>query len=136
MTRYARILLLSAALATLCACNPHQMEEPLLHVEGVLLQVGDNVVLSLAPDEGQLGFSAGKKEFRAGTDDMSEYFVISCSELPVEEGQHITADVLWTSQAGIQRRGRVKMKVQQIRDGNIWLWSSRDRIAAIVKDLR
>ena len=135
MNRILTLLLLAAA-AALSACNPGQMEEPLLHVDGVLLKVGDNVVLSLDPDEGQLGFSAGKKEFRAGTDDMSGYFVITCSELPVEEGQHITADVLWTGPNGIQRRGRVKMKVQQIRGGSIWLWSSRDRIAAVVKDLR
>ena len=129
-------ILFLATLAALSACNPSQMEEPLLHIDGVLLQVRGQVILSLSPDEGQLGFSADRKEFRAGTDDMSEYFVLNCSELPVEEGQHLTADVLWTGPNGIQRRGRVKMKVQQIRGGSVWLWSSRDRIAAVVKDLR
>ena len=135
MKRYARILLLLTALLGLCACE-REMEEPPLHVGGVLLQVRGEIVLALSPDEGQLGFSADRKEFRAGTDDMSEFFVISCSELPVEEGQHLTADIRWTSHNGIQRRGRVSMKVQQIQGGSIWLWSSRDRIAAVVKDLR
>lgn len=135
MKRSITILLL-AAVAALCACNPRQMDEPLLQAEGVLLQVDGKLILSLAPDEGQLGFNEAKREFRAGKDDMSEYFCINCSELPVEEGQHLTADVLWTGPNGIQRRGRVNMKVQQIRGGSIWLWSSHDRIAAVVKDLR
>lgn len=124
-------ILLSGALS----CRGPQMDELLLASDDVLLQVNNRIVFSLAASDGQLGFSADRKTFRAGTDDMSEYFILRCNTLPTEEGQQITAELSWTTATGIQRRS-TRMKVQQIKGGTIWLWAAQDKIAVIVRELR
>ena len=117
------------------SCRGPQMDEVLLESDDVLLKVNSTVVFSLAECDGQIGFCADRKTFRAGTDDMSEYFVLRCSELPSEEGQDLSAELRWTTATGIQQR-IIKMKVQQIKGGTIWLWAAQDKIAVIVKELQ
>lgn len=131
-----RLPLLAGLLCLAVSCQNNRMEEPLLESDTLLLKVGDTVVHTFDEANGQLGFSPDRYEFRVSNDDMSDYFVLSCSEMPVEAGQSLKANIVWTGRSGVQRRSNVPMKVQKIQGGTIWLWSSREHVAAIVKELR
>ena len=89
-------------------------------------------------DEGtcQLGYNSTKRQFRAGNDDMTSYFVLTCSEAPRSQGQEIRADILWTSGSSAKPINGLTLKVEKYDNtGLVWLWNSTDKTGAVVKIL-
>ena len=89
-------------------------------------------------DEGtcQLGYNSTKRQFRAGNDDMTSYFVLTCSEAPRSQGQEIRADIQWTSGSSVKSTNGLTFKVEKYDNtGLVWLWNSTDKTGAVVKIL-
>lgn len=89
-------------------------------------------------DEGtcQLGYNRTLKQFRAGNDDMTSYFVLNLAELPRELGQEIKAELKWTSGGSVKPTSSLTLKVEKYDDtGLVWLWNSADKTGAVVKIL-
>ena len=114
-----------------------RMDSQLYEGESVCLKIKDNVIFTLDPQKGQTGFCREKGEFRASDDAMNEYFVLDCDPLPVKEGLTVTAYMEWTWRGNVQKRDGIRFKVEKIDDASslIWLWSSKDKVGAVVKML-
>ena len=84
----------------------------------------------------QLGYNSSKRRFRAGNDDMTSYFVLTCSEAPRSQGQEIRADIQWTSGSSVKSTNGLTFKVEKYDNtGLVWLWNSTDKTGAVVKIL-
>ena len=84
----------------------------------------------------QLGYNSSKRQFRAGNDDMTSYFVLTCSEAPRSQGQEIRADIQWTSGSSVKSTNGLTFKVEKYDNtGLVWLWNSTDKTGAVVKIL-
>lgn len=122
----------------LCSCREKEigMDPAMLQSSTVSLQVNARMAFTYDSVNGQMAFNREKRQFRAGNDDMSGFFVITCSELPVKVGQEITADLRWTSGSSVKSAGGVRFKVVKYEDtGLVWLWCAENKTGAVVKYL-
>ena len=138
MRKYLTIFL---SLAVLAGCHGNGQEpEPDPEIKAatsVFLKVKGNTVFRYSEGETQLGYNENLREFRAGNDDMSSFFTVTCSELPARKGQEIKADIRWTSGSTVKTSSGVSFTVEDIEStGLVRLWSAADKTGAVVKILR
>ena len=130
------IPLLTMVLALAACDKKNEMDQELYNTDQVTLMVKGKKVLTFADGNTQYGFNRNLKEFRAGNDDMSSYLVVTCSDLPLKEGQELRADVRWTSGNSVKTTTGLSFKVARYEDtGLVWLWNSADKTGAVVRIL-
>ena len=135
MRKYLSIIALSVLVFAGCK-EKVEMDLTLYESEQVCLMVKGKQVFTFTEGDGQLGYNRTLKQFRAGNDDMTSFFVLTCSDLPRQEGQEIRAELKWTSGSSVKTSGGVTFKVEKYDDtGLIWLWNSVDKTGAVVKTL-
>ena len=136
MRKYLYIVSLLLA-ATGCR-DPKKVEpDPVMYESNqVSLMVKGKQVFTFTEGDGQLGYNPSLKQFRAGNDDMTSFFVLTLDELPRQEGQEIRADIQWTSGNSAKTTSGITLKVEKY-DGTglVWLWNAADKTGAIVKIL-
>ena len=123
------------ALALLAAgCNRDGFSKSDLEITDVCLRVKGEDVFAYIPYATQVSLNRGRKEFRAGTDTMSDYFLLKMSELPREHGQVFTGSLQWTTSDDIVTRTGLSFKVEKIADdGTVWLWCAAQKITVVMK---
>ena len=135
MRKYLYIILL---LTLVCAgCKEKvEMDLDMYNSDQISLMVKGKKVFSYDEGNGQLGYNRTLRQFRAGNDDMTSFFIITCSELPRQEGQEISADIQWTSGSSLKASRSIRLKVEKY-DGTglVWLWNAADKTGAVVKTL-
>ena len=134
MRKYLYII----ALILLCSgCKEKvEMDLDLYNSEQVSLMVKGKRVYTYTEGDGQLGFNRTLRQFRAGNDDMTSFFVLTCSELPRQEGQEIRAELKWTSGSSVKTSSGLIFKVEKYDDtGLVWLWNATDKTGAVVRIL-
>ena len=134
MRKYLYII----ALILLCSgCKEKvEMDLDLYNSEQVSLMVKGKRVYTYTEGDGQLGFNRTLRQFRAGNDDMTSFFVLTCSELPRQEGQEIRAELKWTSGSSVKTSSGLLFKVEKYDDtGLVWLWNATDKTGAVVRIL-
>ncbi len=130
------IIIISSLLLLVSCSGDKHMESALLEQETVCLKIKGKLVHSFDAASCQLGYNASKKQFRMGNDDMSEYFIVTCSDIPSREGQSVTATLEWTQNSSIQKKTGINFNVEKSSsDGTVWLWSRKEGIAAILHRL-
>lgn len=130
------LLLLALTLAGCDRKKEPEMDPGLETAAGVCLNVKGNRVFTYTEGTTQLGFNRSLRQFRAGNDDMSSFFIVTCSELPVKEGQQIRADLSWTSGSTVKTSTKVAFTVERIEStGLVRLWCAADKTGAVVKIL-
>ena len=136
MRKYLPILALLVLAFTGCDNKKVEMDLDMYNSEQVSLMVRGKKVFVFDELNGQLAYNRTLRQFRAGNDDMSNYFVLTCSDLPREEGQEIRADLQWKSDNAVKNTSGVTLKVEKY-DGTglVWLWNATDKTGAIVKIL-
>ena len=87
MRKYLPILALLVLAFTGCDNKKVEMDLDMYNSEQVSLMVRGKKVFVFDELNGQLAYNRTLRQFRAGNDDMSNYFVLTCSDLPREEGQ-------------------------------------------------
>ena len=137
MRKYLHILL---AVVLVAGCNPKTKEpetDPdIKTADQVFLKVKGNTVFRYSEGNTQLGYNERLREFRAGNDDMSSFFVITCSDLPVREGQELRADLRWTSGSTVKSATGVSFKVVGYEStGLVRLWCASDKTGAVLRIL-
>jgi hypothetical protein len=134
MRKYLYII----ALLIICtSCKKKvEMDLDMYNSDQVCLMVKGKKVFLYDEGTGQLGYNRTLRQFRAGNDDMTGFFVITCSELPREEGQEIRADIQWTSGSSVKTSSGIPLRVEKY-DGTglVWLWNASDKTGAVVKIL-
>lgn len=124
-------LVLAAVL--LCGCDDSRRINAFVENNDIRLQVGSTVNFRYDPLECQLAFSRDRREFRAQTDNTSDYYSIVFSEIPSQHGQHVSADLTWTTPMDILTRDNLSLEVVRIEGDMVWLWSSSGRIGVSIK---
>ena len=83
-----------------------------------------------------MGFNSSRNEFRAQTDNLSNWFVIRCSVMPVAEGDEIEADISWTGVKDTRSMEGLEFKVKKVSsDGMIWMWCKSAKIGVTIMKL-
>ena len=135
MKKYLYILASLVLVSTGCK-EKVEMDLGMYESEQVSLMVKGKQVFTFTEGDGQLGYNRTLKQFRAGNDDMTGFFVITCSDLPRQEGQEFRADIQWTSGNSVKSSSGITLKVEKM-DGTglVWLWNAADKTGAVVKIL-
>ncbi|NLZ19754.1 MAG: hypothetical protein GXY24_05765 [Bacteroidales bacterium] len=133
MRRPLFLLLLSALL--LSGCTGQRMLVAFEEGDGIRMMVGGQVVFTYEPNTCQLAFSRARKEFRAHTDNMSDFYVVNFKDLPVDDGQILTADLVWTTEREVLTRKNLTLTVVRSEGDQFWLWSGAGRIGLVVRVL-
>ncbi len=130
-----RKIVLIAGILLLCGCSKEEVDEAFLESTTLCLINDGRTVHSYDPLTWQIAYSEDKMEFRVYSDTMSDYYVLSCSQLPAAEGQEISATLEWSNSSRINRKS-LGLSVEKIDlQGRIWLWSSKEKIAVSVMRL-
>lgn len=130
MKRFIAILLLASTL--LCGCNDTRRRNAFVENNDIRLQVGSTVHFRYDPLTCQMAFSRDRKEFRAQTDNTSDYYSVVLSDIPVQTGETVSADLTWTTETDILTRNDLSLEVLKIDGNRIWLWSSSGRIGVSI----
>ena len=99
----------------------------------IRLLVGGTIAFTYDPNTCQLAFSRDLKEFRAHTDNMSDFYVATFSQVPSELGQRLSADLVWTTEREVLSRKNLTLEVVRLEGDECWLWSNAGRIGLPVR---
>ena len=122
-------------LVALAGCQDERQRNAFCENEGVRLMVGGSIAFNYEPNTCQLAFSRERREFRAFTDTMSDFFVAELSQLPVNLGQRLTANLVWTTEREVLTRKNLTLEVVRLEGDMVWLWSDAGRIGLTVRIL-
>ena len=113
-----------------------EMDLGMYENDRICLMVKGKNVFTFNEGDGQLAYNQTLMQFRAGNDDMTSFFVLTCNALPRQEGQQILADLEWTSGNSVKSTRNISFKVEKT-DGTglVWLWNAADKTGAVVKIL-
>ena len=135
MRKYLYIIVLLPLLFSGCK-EKVEMDLDMYNSDQISLMVKGKKVFTFDEGTCQLGYNRTLKQFRAGNDDMTSYFVLNLAELPRELGQEIKAELKWTSGGSVKPASSLTLKVEKYDDtGLVWLWNSADKTGAVVKIL-
>ena len=135
MRKYLYIILLLSLACTGCK-EKVEMDLDMYNSDQICLMIKGKKVFTHSESSGQLGYNRTLRQFRAGNDDMTSFFVLTLNELPRQEGQEIRGDLQWTSGSSVRTSSGITFKVEKY-DGTglVWLWNAVDKTGAIVKIL-
>lgn len=136
MKTATRILIIVLAVATLVSCKKEPvMDAEFMQRDSFGLQIDGLAPFSMIEQNCQVAFNRARKQFRIGTDNMSNYYVLTTSSLPSKEGQNIDGCTLtWTQDSSVKILNGLTFKVDKMEnDGRVWLWCSKKKIAVIVQ---
>lgn len=121
------------ALMMLGACDDSRIRNAFVENNDIRLQVGGTVHFRYDPLTCQISFSRDRREFRAQTDNTSDYYSIVLSEIPANIGQRVSGDLTWTTETDILTRDDLDLEVLRIEGDQVWLWSSSGRTGVMIK---
>lgn len=132
-----RFLIILPFLYILTGCTPDFTENNLIDQNEISLIWKGVVQVGFDQATGQLGYNDARHEYRVYNDKLSDWFTVRCSEEPAEEGQELSADVSWTGERNPKSFNGLSFTVKKINhEGLIWLWSEREKIGIIIKDIK
>lgn len=129
MIRLFKILMLGILLTAMASCDRYNVQEVLLSREDISLTWKKEPQVVYDPLTWQLGYNAGRNEFRVNDDSMANYFIFRSNVRPDTEGQEVTAYVEWTVRTNIKRYQNLKFEVRKVSpDGRVWLWNKSQKV--------
>lgn len=130
-----KIMLLAAVLIA-AGCSRYDVDEILMIREDISLTWKGVEQFVYEPATCQIGFNAERNEFRAHTDNLSEWFVLTCMDMPSEVGDEIEADISWTGVNDTRSMRGLEFQTRKIsEDGLIWLWCRSAKIGVTIRKL-
>ena len=133
--RHTPLLLLLTALLLPVSCSDQRMQNAFCESEDIRLMVGGDIPFVYDPGTCQLAFSRELREFRAHTDNMSDFYAVTLSEIPSSIGQRVSGDLIWTTSKEVLRRKNLTLEVVRIEGEQFWLWSESGRIGLTIRIL-
>lgn len=122
-------------LCTVLSCTTHTYNPDFLTDDTIRLEVGKKRIFTYTPSECQYAYNLDRHEFRAHTDNMSDYFIVRLNETPTREAQEVMAlSMEWTERNGMNKsKKNIVLQVVKLEDNTFWLWNSRDGIKVTVR---
>ena len=85
----------------------------------------------------QMAFNDRDIEYRVYDDNLTNWFIVKCSQKPMAEGETIVADVSWTGSKSIKSfTGKTFKVVKTDEQGLVWLQNTSDKIGIIIKNIK
>ena len=131
-----KLLIVFAVALAAAACGKKVEMDPVLYEsDEISLMVKGKKVFSYTEGTMQLSTNPVLGQFRAGNDDMTQFFVLSYGTRPREKGQELKGDVEWTSGNSVKKTTGLTFKVEKLdaNTGLVWLWCASDKTGAVIK---
>lgn len=128
-----KLLFLFLSLFLVVSCGQTQLVNVFTEIEDVRLQVGKTEHFRYNPKTCQMAFNRDKMQFRAQTDNTSDFFTVDFYSLPMELNQEVRADISWTTTYEILYRNNLTFEVIRIEGEKVWLWSRVSRIGVCLR---
>lgn len=132
MRRISLLFMVLAGGLLLCSCNESRFRNAFLSNDTIRLQIGSTLQFEYDPLTCQAAYNSSKKQFRVQTDNTSDFYVLTLSDVPVSVGQNLSADLVWTTPTDILKRNNLSLEVIKIEGETVWLWSSSSRIGVSI----
>ena len=129
------IWILITLMLVICSCGRQRRINAFMENEGIRLQVAGSEQFRYNELTCQMAFSRDKNEFRAHTDNMSDFYVVRLNYIPSGIGDKVTAALTWTTATDILHRNNLTLEVVRIEGETMWLWSDSGRIGLSLKIL-
>jgi len=117
-----------------CSCHEEEISSSFLLNNQVRLEIKGYTLFSYNPVSCQLGFNREKAEFRVHSDNMSDFYILDLDTMPATVGEDISGTIIWTTKNSLNNK-KTTFEVSRIEGDLVWLWSSSNRIAVVVKVL-
>ena len=130
-----RGILIMMILLLCCSCGRQRRVNAFMEHDELRLQVAGKVQFRYDELNCQLSFSRDRNEFRAQTDNTSDFYTVRLNFIPTQVGETVTADLSWTTDTDILHRKNLALEVVRIEGDKIWLWSDSGRIGLNVRVL-
>ncbi|MBR4809264.1 MAG: hypothetical protein IK031_03180 [Bacteroidales bacterium] len=130
------ILALAAAALLCCACNRTTSITAFTADDTVRLEIDGNRVFVYDAAGCQLSYNEQRREFRAMTDTMLDYFCITLDAIPAQAGATAVASISWSSETGELGRNGITLEAKRIKGDVIWLCDRSQHTAAVVRVLK
>lgn len=131
------IIILLTVLSMMSCVRGHGPDKQFLENENITLTVGGREKIRFCPDTWQLSYNEDNKQFRANNDTMSEFFILTCSDIPARPGQSIKCSLKYTDGGTAVYKTGMQFEVQKIDDeGRVWLWCKKRSTGITAKILR
>ena len=118
------------------SCTGATQLAPFMSDETVRLEIDGVPVFTYDAPTCQLSYNEQRKEFRAMTDTMLDYFCITLSDLPSSAGSSASASVVWSTSEGERSRNEITLEAKRIKGDVIWLCDGSLHTAAVVRVLK
>ena len=136
MRRPLNILICLAAALLLCCCHGrHGYDRDFEDSNVVSLTVNKVKAFEYDPSTCQLGYNDARREFRASTDNMSDYFVVTLTKIPGGKDEQVTGSITWTGENYNRTLNNLSFEVVKVESGKIWLWNQPNKLAVIIQVL-
>mgnify|MGYP003310981443 FL=1 len=123
-------------ISSLAGCINYDINEILLQREEISLTSKGVDQLTYDPLTCQMSYNESKNEFKVFRDNLSDWFVVTCDDRPVEEGQIIIASISWTAETNTHTIPDLEFEVMKTSDdGKIWMWCESAKIGVVVQIL-
>jgi len=130
-----RGILIMMILLLCCSCGRQRRVNAFMEHDELRLQVAGKVQFRYDKLNCQLSFSRDRNEFRAQTDNTSDFYTVRLNFIPTQVGETVTADLSWTTDTDILHRKNLTLEVVRIEGDKIWLWSDSGRIGVSLRVL-
>ena len=130
----ALVILLLAAM-TLCSCRNDRLIHGFVLEDGIRLVENSKTIFTYDPNTCQLSFNRERCEFRVHTDNMSDFYVLTLSEIPTRASQEVRGTLVWTTKTDINIKKNVTFTAEKLEGDRIWLWTGNGRVGVVVQVL-
>ena len=132
-----RLFAFISMLCLLAGCNSSNFTPmaEFIQDDTVRLEINGEKVFVYDQLNCQLSFNASKCEFRAHTDTMLDYFVVSLDAIPRTNSSKVTANISWSTVFGVRTRENITLDTKRIKGDVIWLSDESQHVAAVVRVL-
>ena len=116
-------------------CRQYNMEEILMTRDDVSLTIKGEPVFVYDADNCQTAYNLGKNEYRAMTDDMTQYFVLKANQGLSHIGQKFSADLTYNTGQKEKTEKGLTFEIEKISnaEGLVWLWCSSRSIGLVIR---
>lgn len=135
MKRFALYVLAFAALTLAHSCSPYEIDEILMSRDDVSLTIEGLPVFVYNEDKCQLAYNTERNEYRAMTDDMTDYFILKANQKLTTIDQQFTADLTYTTSGSPTTLKELSFTIEKISNesGLVWVWCKEYAIGIVAK---
>lgn len=135
MKRFALYILAFAALTLAHSCSPYKIDEILMSRDDVSLTIEGLPVFVYNEDKCQLAYNTERNEYRAMTDDMTDYFILKANQKLTTIDQQFTADLTYTTSGSPTTLTELSFTIEKISNesGLVWVWCKEYAIGIVAK---